>query len=392
LPPASPPQLSWRCAGFIKPAAIWPRKPPSVLSPFAQLRCYLRWGDVSAISSEGVTPPSSLLRAHVPLPLSSPLLRHLASFEESWQVVHSPCCPRELPDVISENLSLDAGSCTPAVHRVLSPVSSTMSSAFPKRRMGRLPAFVPRITTSRRPVFRGCRYSVMFRPPSLLSPQIVPTAAILPQGSRGFYVRAYRALLPPHAPDMLTVRVQVIDGTGTFTLSDSQPCRLLTSLRGSYSASSLLRTHPPPSRLRSTSRLGRLYDLPCSGDFAPGRGGLRQLLGMSSSPCCRFHPAEVAMPHRSDFGTPFCLRPPEAGSALGSGFSRPHLRSLSLRPGDSWSPPRETLSIGFRILVSRHPAIQTTGRLTFAPAGLSPAEHTSFYWTHFRTAGFPRYG
>jgi hypothetical protein len=110
------------------------KKPPSVLSPFAQLRCYLRWGDVSAISSEGVTRPSSLLRAHVPLPLGSLLLRHLASFEESWQVVRSPCCPRELPDVISESLSLDAGSHTPAVHRVLSPVSSTMSSAFPKQR------------------------------------------------------------------------------------------------------------------------------------------------------------------------------------------------------------------------------------------------------------------
>jgi len=93
--------------------------------------------------------------------------------------------------------------------------------------MGRLPASVPRITTSRRVVFRGCRYFVMFRPPSLLTPQIVPTAAILPQGSRGFYVRAYRALLPPHAPDMLTVRRQVIDGTGTCTLLDSQPCRLL---------------------------------------------------------------------------------------------------------------------------------------------------------------------
>src|SRR5262249_44555130 len=93
--------------------------------------------------------------------------------------------------------------------------------------MGRLPASVPRITTSRRVVFRGCRYFVMFRPPSLLTPQIVPTAAILPQGSRGFYVRAYRALLPPHAPDMLTVRRQVIDGTGTCTLLDSLPCRLL---------------------------------------------------------------------------------------------------------------------------------------------------------------------
>ena len=93
LPTASSPGQRWRCAGFIKPAAIQPRKPPSVLSPFAQLRCYLRWGDVSAISSEGVTPPSSLLRAHVPLPLGSLLLRHLASFEESWQVVRSPCCP-----------------------------------------------------------------------------------------------------------------------------------------------------------------------------------------------------------------------------------------------------------------------------------------------------------
>ena len=156
-------------------------------------------------------------------------------------------------------------------------------------------------------------------------------------------------------------------------------------LRGRYPTSLLIRTHPPPSRLRPISRFSRLYDLPCSGDFAPGRGGLRQLLGMSSSPCCRFHPAEVAMPHRSDFGTPFCLRPPEAGSALGSGFSRPHLRSLSLRPDDSWSPPRETLSIGFRILVSRHPAIQTTGLLTLTPAGLSPAEHASFRWTHNRT-------
>ena len=37
-------------------------------------------------------------------------------------------------------------------------------------------------------------------------------------------------------------------------------------------------------------------------------------------------------------------------------------------------------------MVSRHPAIQTTGRLTFAPAGLSPAEHTSFTG---RTPGQP---
>src|SRR5271169_4629441 len=106
----------------------------------------------------------------------------------------------------------------------------------------------------------------MFRPPSLLAPQIVPTAAILPQGSRGFYVRAYRALLPSHAPDMLTVRVQVIDGTGTFTLSDSQPCRLLTLPIGvTFSGLASSRTSPTKRRpLRARVLIRR-----CSAPLSP---------------------------------------------------------------------------------------------------------------------------
>ena len=48
--------------------------------------------------------------------------------------------------------------------------------------------------------------------------------------------------------------------------------------------------------------------------------------------------------------------------------------------------------MGFRVLVSLHPAIQATGLLTLAPAGLTPAEHTSLHWTHNRTCGFPAYG
>ena len=145
-----------------------PLCPTWVLPPLGRCECHLLRGRYPSV----IAP-----RAHVPLPLGSLLLRHLASLEESWQVVRSPCCPRELPDVISENLSLDAASPTPAVYRVLSPVSSTVSSAFPTRKVGRLSASVLRITTSRRPLFRGYRYFVMFRPPSLLAPQIVPTAA-----------------------------------------------------------------------------------------------------------------------------------------------------------------------------------------------------------------------
>jgi len=95
------------------------------------------------------------------------------------------------------------------------------------------------------------------------------------------------------------------------------------------------------------------------------------------------------MPHRSDFGTPCCLRPTEAGSALGSTPFEATFTFTVVTARQLVVSPRETLSIGFRILISLHPAIQTTGRLTFAPAGLPPAEHTSLNWTHFRAAGFP---
>src|SRR5207249_3249080 len=82
---------------------------------------------------------------------------------------------------------------------------------------------------------RGCRYSLMFRPPSLLAPQIVPTAAHTAAGQPG--------LLHPGLSCSFTRTgyanrpTQAIDGTGTFTLSDSQPCRLLPShSRTLYSA------------------------------------------------------------------------------------------------------------------------------------------------------------
>ena len=71
-------------------------------------------------------------------------------------------------------------------------------------------------------------------------------------------------------------------------------CSRVPSLHGRYPASPLLRTQPPPSRLRPISRGLRLYGLPGSTDFSMGRGRFLQLLGLPLSPCCPYYPAGVA--------------------------------------------------------------------------------------------------
>ena len=161
-----------------------PRRPPSLQSLFAQLGCYLRWRDVVRLL--GGHYPSVV--AHTgscaaPVGLSPP-----SAFGLVWRVL-AGCNQSLLPAAASrrysENRSLDAGPHTPAARRVLAPVSSTASSAFPTEECGSASRVCPRMTISRGVTFRGCRYSVMFRPPSLLAPRIVPTAASTAAGQLG---------------------------------------------------------------------------------------------------------------------------------------------------------------------------------------------------------------
>ncbi len=122
--------------------------------------------------------------------------------------------------------------------------------------------------------------------------------------------------------------------------------------------------------------------LPCSANFSTGRGGFLQLLSMSLSPCCPYHPAGVtqrlgqsASCHAA-FTRRQGARPPDLK------LSRPPVGSLSLRPGDSLTIPRMALSVGFIRFVSSTHATQATGLLTLTPVGLTPAEHASLRWTH----------
>src|SRR5271154_6417799 len=141
----------------------------------------------------------------------------------------------------------------------------------------------------------------------------------------------------PELPGRLSLRLDVYSPPQVLQI-DGRLCHLVLAFLvvgdvTNSRAPSLVRAFP---RLDATSNpsvtLSPSIDFPvepvirstCSGDFAPGRGGLLQLLGMSLPPCCRFHPAEVKEPHRSDFGSPCCLRPPVGGSAFGATHFRGH--------------------------------------------------------------------
>ena len=98
----------------LRPATALPMRPPSVQSPFARYRWCLHRGVVFQLL-RGRCPSiiATTDSCASPLWFSSPSA--LASFEESLPVATSPGYPRDLPDVISANLSSVAWSLATAV-------------------------------------------------------------------------------------------------------------------------------------------------------------------------------------------------------------------------------------------------------------------------------------
>lgn len=97
--------------------------PPRAQSPFARSRRYLNRRDDTSITSEGITPPSSLLRAHAPVQ-NPPAYFDLPYKAGSLQVVASPFWEMDLPDVISAILAQVPGP----LPRDASPVPLSVSS------------------------------------------------------------------------------------------------------------------------------------------------------------------------------------------------------------------------------------------------------------------------
>ena len=176
----------WRCAGFIKPATHTdeetakcpePLCPTLVLPPLGRRNFHLlrgRYPPVIALTGSCAT-PHGLSHPFGIQPRSKSLCRlySVPAAHGSFPTLSLKIFPWMLDPVPRRS------------HRVLLPVSSPASSAFPQRRWGRLPASIRESRLLAGPCFRGCRYSLMFRPPSLLAPQIVPTAAHTAAGQPG---------------------------------------------------------------------------------------------------------------------------------------------------------------------------------------------------------------
>jgi len=104
--------------------------PPRAQSPFARSRRYLNRRDLTCITSEGVTPPSSLLRTHAPD--QNPPAHFDSTYKAgSLQVVASPCWEMVLPDVISAILAQVPGPLPRDASLVPLSVSSQKVTASP---------------------------------------------------------------------------------------------------------------------------------------------------------------------------------------------------------------------------------------------------------------------
>jgi hypothetical protein len=79
--------------------------------------------------------------------------------------------------------------------------------------------------------FRGYSHSLMFKPADLLATQVAPTAArILLAGQLWLLHPNTSRFVTSPRPGYANRPIRAIDGKGTYTPQDSQPCRLFRAL------------------------------------------------------------------------------------------------------------------------------------------------------------------
>ena len=145
---------------------------------------------MSALPSSGrrvPPPPRTLLlglRSYGLMRQSRVALLDFGFWPRSWslrRLLPAPAATGILPTLSLQICPRMPGPLPRRSHRVHLPVSSSVSSAFPRHSIGRLPVGIRERDFSA-VSSRGCRHFFMFRPPSLLASQVAPTAANISAG------------------------------------------------------------------------------------------------------------------------------------------------------------------------------------------------------------------
>ena len=125
--------------------------------------------------SEGITPPSSLLRAHAP-DQHPPSASGRPLCTRSLQVAASPCWLLALPDIISVILMEVLGPLPRRARQLHMPISSLTTAASRQEIRVRHTRTSLQGDFHRVGTFRGCSHSITFGLLHSLDPQIAPTA------------------------------------------------------------------------------------------------------------------------------------------------------------------------------------------------------------------------
>ena len=199
---------------------------------------------VSRTTSKGITPPSSLLRAHAPDHLPPPDLRVPHLYPAVFAGCGQPLLEGGPSRRCAASLSQDAWAQIPAGRRVHMPVSSPTSSAFPKTHQ-----WVGFPHQSAQRLQSGGSFEIVAIPYVQASwfvrhPGLPYRYGITPQGSRDFYARARHAPSPGRASGMLAVRTRQLTAEdlhlmrlaalsaapGTFTRKRKRPAGRTTPI------------------------------------------------------------------------------------------------------------------------------------------------------------------
>jgi len=157
-------------------------------------------------SSEGIATPSVALTDSCanPIPLFSPSV--VPRLRSLCRLCPAPAASGIFPTLSLGILPKMPGPLPRRYRRVHLPVSSPASSAFPwSKRVGFFPPRCPANDFQADVNFGAADISLCSGLLVCWPPRSFPPLRAQPQGSRGFYVRAERASLPPHASDMLAV-------------------------------------------------------------------------------------------------------------------------------------------------------------------------------------------